>query len=67
MQKCHLNSKSFWHTVAIQRLIDALALVTKHPNFYLSPDIYCHFPGGEFTWRALACCPIYSFTSRHIP
>lgn len=28
-------------------VIDSLALVVKHRNFYISPDIYCFFPGGE--------------------
>jgi predicted TIM-barrel fold metal-dependent hydrolase len=28
-------------------VIPALALATKHRNYYLSPDVYCSFPGGE--------------------
>jgi predicted TIM-barrel fold metal-dependent hydrolase len=28
-------------------VIEALALVTKHRNFYISPDVYCFFPAGE--------------------
>jgi hypothetical protein len=28
-------------------VVEALALATKHQNFYISPDIYCFFPGGE--------------------
>jgi len=28
-------------------VIEAMALATKHRNFYISPDIYCFFPGGE--------------------
>ena len=39
------------------RVIDALALATKHPNFYLSPDIYCHFPGGGIYVGAISMLP----------
>jgi predicted TIM-barrel fold metal-dependent hydrolase len=39
------------------RVIDALALATKHPNFYLSPDIYCHFPGGRLYVEAISMLP----------
>jgi predicted TIM-barrel fold metal-dependent hydrolase len=39
------------------RVIDALALATKHPNFYLSPDIYCHFPGGRIYVEAISMLP----------
>jgi len=39
------------------RVIDALALATKHPNFYLSPDIYCHFPGGGIYVEAISMLP----------
>jgi predicted TIM-barrel fold metal-dependent hydrolase len=28
-------------------VIEALALATKYENFYISPDVYCFFPGGE--------------------
>jgi hypothetical protein len=28
-------------------VIEALALVTKHRNFYISPDVYCFFPAGK--------------------
>jgi predicted TIM-barrel fold metal-dependent hydrolase len=39
------------------RVLDALALVTKHPNFYISPDIYCHFPGGRTYVEAISMLP----------
>jgi predicted TIM-barrel fold metal-dependent hydrolase len=39
------------------RVIDAIALATKHPNFYLSPDIYCHFPGGRLYVEAISMLP----------
>lgn len=39
------------------RVIDALALATKHPNFYLSPDIYCHFPGGRLYVESIGMLP----------
>jgi predicted TIM-barrel fold metal-dependent hydrolase len=39
------------------RVLDALALVTKHPNFYISPDIYCHFPGGRAYIEAIGMLP----------
>jgi len=35
------------------RVLDALALAMKHPNFYLSPDIYCSFPGGNLYTDAI--------------
>jgi uncharacterized protein len=28
-------------------VLAALALAVKHPNYYISPDVYCFFPGGE--------------------
>ncbi len=36
------------------RVLDALALGVKHPNFYLSPDIYCFFPGGRLYIEAIS-------------
>lgn len=39
------------------RILDALALVTKHPNLYISPDIYCHFPGGKTYVEAIGMLP----------
>jgi predicted TIM-barrel fold metal-dependent hydrolase len=39
------------------RVLDALALVTKHPNLYISPDIYCHFPGGRIYVEAISMLP----------
>jgi predicted TIM-barrel fold metal-dependent hydrolase len=39
------------------RVIDALALATKHPNLHLSPDIYCHFPGGRLYVEAISMLP----------
>jgi predicted TIM-barrel fold metal-dependent hydrolase len=39
------------------RVIDALALAIKHPNFHLSPDIYCHFPGGRLYVEAISMLP----------
>jgi hypothetical protein len=34
-------------------VLGALALATKHQNFYISPDIYCFFPGGELYVNAI--------------
>jgi predicted TIM-barrel fold metal-dependent hydrolase len=39
------------------RVLDALALVTKHPNLYISPDIYCHFLGGRTYVEAISMLP----------
>lgn len=39
------------------RVMDALALATKHPNFYLSPDIYCFFPGGSLYVESISMLP----------
>ncbi len=39
------------------RVLDALALGVKHPNFYLSPDIYCFFPGGRLYVEAISQLP----------
>jgi predicted TIM-barrel fold metal-dependent hydrolase len=39
------------------RVLDALALGVKHPNFYLSPDIYCFFPGGRLYIEAISQLP----------
>jgi predicted TIM-barrel fold metal-dependent hydrolase len=39
------------------RVVEALALATKHPNLYLSPDIYCHFPGGSLYLEAINMLP----------
>jgi predicted TIM-barrel fold metal-dependent hydrolase len=39
------------------RVIDAISLCTKHDNFYISPDIYCFFPGGEIYVNAISKLP----------
>ena len=39
------------------RVLDAVALAVKHPNFYLSPDIYCFFPGGRLYVEAIGMLP----------
>lgn len=39
------------------RVLDALSLVTKYPNLYISPDIYCHFPGGRIYVEAISMLP----------
>jgi len=39
------------------RVLDAIALGVKHPNFYLSPDIYCFFPGGKLYVEAIEQLP----------
>ena len=39
------------------RILDSLALAAKHPNFYLSPDIYCFFPGGELYVNSISKLP----------
>lgn len=39
------------------RVLDALALAVKHQNFYLSPDIYCFFPGGQLYVDAISMLP----------
>jgi predicted TIM-barrel fold metal-dependent hydrolase len=39
------------------RVIEALAMAAKHPNLYLSPDIYCHFPGGSLYVEAISMLP----------
>ena len=39
------------------RVLDAQALVTKHPDFYISPAIYCHFPGGRTYVEAISMLP----------
>ncbi len=39
------------------RVLDAIALGVKHPNFYLSPDIYCFFPGGKLYVEAISQLP----------
>jgi predicted TIM-barrel fold metal-dependent hydrolase len=38
-------------------VIEALALAVKHPNFYLSPDVYCFFPAGELYVNAISKLP----------
>mgnify|MGYP001031130456 CR=1 FL=1 len=38
-------------------VLEALALASKHPNCYLSPDIYCFFPGGELYVNAIGKLP----------
>jgi predicted TIM-barrel fold metal-dependent hydrolase len=38
-------------------VIEACALVTEHPNLYISPDIYCHFSGGKVYVEAIAMLP----------
>ena len=39
------------------RVLDAIALGVKHPNLYLSPDIYCFFPGGKLYVEAISQLP----------
>lgn len=39
------------------RVYDAIALAVKHPNLYLSPDIYCFFPGGKLYVEAISYLP----------
>ena len=39
------------------RVFDAIALTVKHPNLYLSPDIYCFFPGGKIYVEAISSLP----------
>lgn len=39
------------------RVLEALALAVKHPNLYLSPDIYCSFPGGKLYIEAISQLP----------
>ncbi len=39
------------------RILDALALLVKHPNLYISPDIYCFFPGGRLYIDAISQLP----------
>jgi predicted TIM-barrel fold metal-dependent hydrolase len=38
-------------------ILESLALASKYPNFYLSPDIYCFFPGGELYVNAISKMP----------
>jgi predicted TIM-barrel fold metal-dependent hydrolase len=38
-------------------VIEACALVTKHPNLYISPDIYCHFSRGKIYVEVIAMLP----------
>jgi len=39
------------------RVLDAIALAVKHQNFYISPDIYCFFPGGKLYVEAISQLP----------
>lgn len=39
------------------RVYDAVALAVKHPNLYLSPDIYCFFPGGKLYVETMSLLP----------
>ena len=39
------------------RVLDAIALAVKHQNLYLSPDIYCFFPGGRLYVEAIGQLP----------
>lgn len=39
------------------RVVDALSLVTKHQNLYISPDIYTSFPGGSLYVDAISMLP----------
>jgi len=39
------------------RILDVLALGVKHPNLYISPDIYCFFPGGRLYIDAISQLP----------
>jgi predicted TIM-barrel fold metal-dependent hydrolase len=34
-------------------VLPALALAAKHRNYYISPDVYCFFPGGELYINAI--------------
>jgi uncharacterized protein len=35
-------------------VLEALALASKHRNYYISPDVYCSFPGGELYINSIA-------------
>jgi predicted TIM-barrel fold metal-dependent hydrolase len=39
------------------RILDAIALCVKHPSLYISPDIYCFFPGGRLYIEAINQLP----------
>jgi uncharacterized protein len=39
------------------RIIDAMALAAKHPNLYLSPDVYNWFPGGRLYVESIPLLP----------
>jgi predicted TIM-barrel fold metal-dependent hydrolase len=39
------------------RIVDAISLCAKHDNFYISPDIYNFFPGGELYVKAISKLP----------
>ena len=39
------------------RILDAIALCVKHPSLYISPDIYCFFPGGRIYIEAISQLP----------
>ena len=39
------------------RILDAIALCVKHPSLYISPDIYCFFPGGRLYIEAISQLP----------
>jgi uncharacterized protein len=38
-------------------VLESLALATKHRNFYISPDVYCFFPGGELYVNSISKLP----------
>jgi predicted TIM-barrel fold metal-dependent hydrolase len=38
-------------------IVEALSLCAKHDNVYISPDIYCFFPGGELYVNAINKLP----------
>lgn len=39
------------------RILDAISLVCKHDNVYISPDVYCFFPGGQLYIDAISQLP----------
>jgi predicted TIM-barrel fold metal-dependent hydrolase len=38
-------------------ITQALSLAVKHPNFYISPDVYCFFPSGQQYIDAISMLP----------
>ena len=49
------------------RILDALALCVKHPTLYISPDIYCFFPGGRIYIEAISQLPDQFFFGTAYP